>query len=371
MITVGITGQQGFVGYHLTQLLRTKKDDFEIIAFDDSYFSEESKLTSFVSQCDTIVHLAGVNRHPEPEFVYSENINISKKLINALNASKKAPHIIFSSSTQEEQDNPYGKAKKEAREMLSGWAKENNAKFTGLVIPNVFGPFGKPFYNSFIATFCHQLTHNEMPNIQVDSNVNLIYVGSLAQKISEYIYNPPVEKTIKIEPDSTIKVSEVLAKLLYFKETYVEKLIVPGFSNSLEINLFNTYRSFIEPTEWQHNLKPNTDNRGSLYEVIKMDTGGQVFYSTTKPGITRGNHYHLHKVERFCVIGGKASIKLRQVGTEKVYEFIIDGTQPAFVDMPVLYTHNITNIGNESLTTLFWSNEIFDPNNPDTYFEEV
>jgi UDP-2-acetamido-2,6-beta-L-arabino-hexul-4-ose reductase len=370
MKKVGITGQSGFVGYHLTQLLRQKADAYEIIPFEDGYYSDAKKLCEFAGQCEVIVHLAGVNRDPDPGQVYLKNIELTTRLLEAIGLSSAKPAIIFSSSSQETLDNPYGRAKKEARELLRKWAEKNNASFTGLVIPNVFGPFGKPFYNSFIATFCYKLTQGEEPVILNDSKVSLIYVGNLVKTIADFIQKPGSAEEI-VAADHALLVSEVAGLLKDYSQLYLEKHIIPGFENQFQLNLFNTLRSFIPAEKSCFELKPNTDPRGTLFEVVKMNTGGQIFYSTTKPGITRGNHYHTRKIERFCVIGGDAVIRLRRIGTAEVQEYHIKSDKPAFVDMPVLTTHNITNVGSEELLTLFWTNEIFNPEDPDTFFENV
>lgn len=369
-IKVGITGQAGFVGYHLTQLLRQDPEKYTLVPFADEYFSDTGILQAFVAQCDVVVHLAGINRDPDPQNVYQGNIRLTEKLIEVFNLVAATPALIFSSSTQESLDNPYGRAKKEARSMLIQWAKEHKTPFTGLVIPNVFGPFGKPFYNSFVATFCQLLTHGEEPSILQDSKVSLIYVGNLVKRIRDFIDQPGRTEEL-LEADHSLLVSEAAVLLRSYRDLYLEKFIIPGFANDFERDLFNTFRSFIPPEKACHELKPNTDPRGTLYEVVKMNTGGQIFYSITKPGVTRGNHYHTRKIERFCVIGGEAMIRLRRIGTDEVMEYPIQADRPAFVDMPVLTTHNITNTGKEDLITLFWTNEIFNPEDPDTYFESV
>ena len=179
MIRIGITGQSGFVGTYLYNTLGLQPDKFDRIPFEDAYFSIPGKLEEFVQQCDVIVHLAAMNRHNDPQVIYETNIGLVKQLIAACEATSSTPHILFSSSTQEERDNLYGKSKKEGRELLQDWANKNGSHFTGLVIPNVFGPFGNPYYNSVIATFCHQLTNNETPRIEVDGEIKLIYVGEL------------------------------------------------------------------------------------------------------------------------------------------------------------------------------------------------
>ncbi|MEG1405995.1 MAG: NAD-dependent epimerase/dehydratase family protein, partial [Alistipes sp.] len=175
MLKIGITGQAGFVGTHLFNKLGLTPEKYTRIPFEDAFFSDESRLRAFVRQCDVIVHLAAMNRNPDPQVIYDTNIQLVNQLIAAMEAEGVAPHVLFSSSTQEERDNEYGKSKREGREMLEQWALRRGASFTGMVVPNVYGPFGRPNYNSFIATFCHKLTHGEQPEVLQDSLVNLIY----------------------------------------------------------------------------------------------------------------------------------------------------------------------------------------------------
>lgn len=379
MIKVGITGQSGFVGTHLYNTLNLHKDLFQTIPFEDAYFSEEKKLTEFVAQCDVIVHLAAMNRHNEPEVLYQTNINLVKQLIAACEASNSTPHILFSSSTQEERDNLYGRSKKEGRELLEQWAGKIKAQFTGLIIPNVFGPFGNPFYNSVIATFCHQLTHNETPRIEVDGELKLIYVGELVKQIIEIIeevhskhHDDVVIQQIKLQHTTEVKVSRILQLLEDFKTKYFEKGEIPSLDTPFQRNLFNTFVCYIcHESFFPFKLKLNIDDRGLFVETVKLNSGGQVSFSTTVPGITRGNHFHTRKAERFAVIKGKATIELRRIGTDKILSFEMDGKQPSFVDMPIWYTHNITNIGDEELYIIFWISEHFDALDPDTFFEKV
>ena len=183
MLRIGITGQAGFIGTHLYNFFGLKKDEVERISFEDNFFEDTSKLQEFVRQCDVIIHLAALNRHNDPQIIYDTNISLVKKLLNALDTTGSRPNILFSSSTQEERDSMFGKSKREGRELLAGWAKENNAKFTGMIVPNVFGPFGNPYYNSVVATFSHQLTHNEVPKIEIDAQLKLIYIGELVELI--------------------------------------------------------------------------------------------------------------------------------------------------------------------------------------------
>ncbi|HUZ58016.1 MAG TPA: NAD-dependent epimerase/dehydratase family protein [Hanamia sp.] len=371
MIKIGITGQEGFIGTHLYNFLALNKE-VKLIDFSKSFFENQKLLQNFVKQCDVIVHLAAKNRHNDPLVIYDTNVLLVKQLIGAMEKEKVNPHILFSSSTQEEKDNPYGNSKKEGRKLLSKWAEKNEATFTGLIIPNVFGPFGNPYYNSVIATFSYQLTHNEIPKINIDGNLKLIYINELVEKIWNIIDKKISNPEYNIPFTNEIKVSEILKLLESYKQTYFNKNIFPSFQNQFEQNLFNTFRSYIEHKNYfPVHLKKNTDNRGSFVETVKALTGGQFSFSTSHPGITRGNHFHTRKMERFAVISGKAKIELRKIGTKEVLKFDLDGENPSFVDMPVWFTHNITNIGKEDLVTLFWINEFFDPNDPDTYFENV
>lgn len=375
MIKVGITGQSGFIGSHLYNTLSLYKEDFELVPFRDEFFNDDQQLDRFVASCDVVVHLAAVNRHADPAVIYNTNIQLVKNLIGALEHTGSRPHVLFSSSTQEDRDNPYGRSKKEGRNLLSNWAARHRGGFSGMIIPNVFGPFGQPYYNSVIATFSHQLNHDETPKIEMDAELKLIYVGELVQEFIYRISNHQDKQVITELPvDHTvvIKVTDVLKLLLLYKEEYLEKGIIPAFKNIFEINLFNTFRSYIDlcnrnPVKYvQH-----ADSRGTFVEIIRLNGGGQVSFSTTNPGITRGNHFHTRKIERFSVIKGKALIRMRRVGTAEVMDFHLSGAEPAYVDMPVWHAHNITNTGNDDLYTMFWINEFFNPDDPDTFFETV
>ncbi|MEP7144522.1 MAG: NAD-dependent epimerase/dehydratase family protein [Ferruginibacter sp.] len=371
MLKIGITGQAGFVGSHLYNFLNLQ-EGISLINFEKGFFNNQDQLRGFVKQCDVIIHLAAMNRHNDPEVIYKTNTGLVQQLVDALESEAAAPHIIFSSSTQEERDNLYGRSKKEGRELFEKWALKNKGVFTGLVIPNVFGPFGNPYYNSVIATFSHRLTHNETPEIEVDGTLNLIYVAELVEVIWKKIKEKTNAAACIVPHTTTIKVTEILAQLQRFKAAYFEKAIFPALNSQFELNLFNTFRSYIDHQAFfPFFLTKNTDERGSFVETVKLEIGGQVSFSTTKPGVTRGNHFHTRKIERFAVIKGKARIELRKIGDSKVLSFDLDGDKPSFVDMPVWYTHNITNTGDEELYTIFWINEFFNPADPDTFFVPV
>ena len=397
-IRIGITGQAGFIGTHLYNTLSLNKDKYQCIPFNDEYFLMEETLDAFVRQCDVIVHLAAMNRHNDPNILYQTNIELVQKLIASMERTQCKPYVIMSSSLQEERDNLYGRSKREGRELFNQWADRNDAAFTGLIIPNVFGPFGVPFYNSVISTFSHQVVIGEEPRIEVDACLKLIYVGDLVQRViglingytdltdvtdrhgfikdnnfitEKIVKFNKVDRLIHVEHQAQYKVTELLEKLKGFRELYQIHGIFPDLKGRFELCLFNTFRSYIPKEHFPVKYKKNTDPRGVYVEAMKFCSGGQAAFSTTVPGITRGNHFHIRKVERFAVIQGKASIKLRKYGSDEVIEYIVDGSEPGYVDMPIWYTHNITNIGDGELLTMFWINEFYDPADPDTYFEEV
>jgi UDP-2-acetamido-2,6-beta-L-arabino-hexul-4-ose reductase len=358
---------------HSAARLRINAARYQLVPFEKAWFDEQDSLDNWVKSCDAIVHLAGMNRHPDAQVIYQTNIELAEKLVAALKRTGAKPHILFSSSTQEAQDNLYGQSKLIARTLLQSWAQGYGALFTGLLIPNVFGPFGKPFYNSGIATFCYQLTHGQEPQILKDASLKLIYVDDLVSEILSCIDTEKGPTVYTVPHGYEAKVSDVLTILLEFKENYLLKGEIPNLQDPFRLRLFNTFRSYIDLDDYfPRHYTQHTDNRGCFVELIRLHDHGQVSFSTTHPNITRGNHFHTRKVERFAVIQGKARISMRKFGTSAIHHFDIDATlQPAYVDMPVWYTHNITNTGTESLVTVFWINEFFNPSDADTYLETV
>ena len=379
MIKIGITGQTGFVGTHLFDTIGLYQDKFIRIPFQDELFRNDTQLQNFVNQCDVIVHLAAMNRHNDPEVIYNTNIGLVNQLITACESTQSTPHILFSSSTQEDRDNFYGRSKKEGRKLLEQWADINKGQFTGLIIPNVYGPFGHPYYNSVVATFCHQITHNEQPRIEVDGTLKLIYVGELVSQILEIVEqffsdqkNNVVINEVLLQHTAEIKVSALLKLIQGYKDNYFERGEIPDLSNPFHKNIWNTFLCYLDhQLFYPFYLNLHTDNRGSFVETVKLKSGGQISFSTTVPGITRGNHFHTRKSERFAVIKGQAKIEIRRIGTDLKHSFLLNGDRPSFVDMPIWFTHNITNIGDDDLYTIFWINEEYDSSDPDTYFEEV
>ncbi len=367
---IAVTGFDGFLGYHLRLFLKKncRYDNVVPIGRDD--FRSVDVLSEKLARCNIVVHFAGMNRGDENE-VYKTNVDLARRLRDALNRIDHRPHVLFASSTHESRPTAFGKSKVEARQLLAQWCREHGAQFSGLIIPNVFGPFAKPFYNSVVATFCHQLTHGESPQIDNDSELPLIYVENLMHGIEDLFHKEQSAEAIWVQPEATATVSRLHAILSGFRNAYFVNGILPKWCDSFEQRLLTTLLAYAEHDQLRRFPQLREDERGALAEVIKSESGGQVFYSVTKPGVTRGNHYHTRKLERFCVIGGKARIRLRKIFSDAVTEFTVDGNKPAYVDMPVYHTHNITNIGEGSLLTVFWTNELFNPDDPDTYGEEV
>ena len=369
---IGITGQNGFIGYHISQTLKYKFDKYVVMPFQRSFFKDSELLNSFASSCDVIIHLAGVNRADSDKEVYTSNIQINTALKNTLINTKFKGHLIFASSSQEDSASLYGKAKKDSRIFLEQTIEELGGKFRGLIIPNVFGAFCKPNYNSFVATFCDKILNEEVPEIVKDTSIPLIYIGNLVEQIIDIIQFQNELKLKRIESDIEVKVSVVLILLNYFKDSYLKSNTIPAFNNSFELQLFNTFRSYIDLNKtYPIALNKHIDERGFFSEIIKTDSGGQFSYSKTLSNITRGNHFHTRKIERFVVIQGDAKISLRKIGSKKVYDFLLDGEKPSYVDIPIWFTHNITNIGDDPLITSFWINEPYNPRDTDTFFENV
>lgn len=372
MIKIGITGQEGFIGKHLYNTIKLFPEEFRIIEFNKDFFENSEKLNGFVKKCDVIVQLAAMNRHNDLQLIYNTNIALVQKLINSLIETESRPHLIFSSSIQEEKDNLYGKSKKDGRALMIEWAKNSGSKFTGMIIPNVFGPFGKPNYNSVIATFCHKLANNKNPSIELDGEMKLIYIGELVVEFLKEIRKSKSNEKVLVSHTSESKVSELLSLLKNYKLQYQDNGEIPKINNTFELNLFNTFRSYMDiKLYFPVKLTQHKDSRGSFVELIRLGVGGQVSFSTTVKDITRGNHFHTRKIERFTVLKGKALIQLRRIGTSEILNFYLDGDDPSYVDMPVWYTHNIKNIGEETLYTNFWINESYKPEDSDTYFEKV
>lgn len=368
MPRIGITGASGFVGWHLRVFLHSLQDPaMQSLPAGRETFASPAALRQFVRQADVIVHLAGMNRGAEGA-IEQTNAALTDSLIEACEAEAVSPHVIFANSTHADRDTAYGRSKRRSAEKLSVWARARGAKFTNAIIPGVFGERGRPRYNSVVSTFCYQVANGQEPQIIEDRKVDLIHAQDLAEKLLAIAQSGEVGE-IRITGHSTT-VSELLIKLRALAGHY-RSHVFPSLADAFDLALFNTYRSYLFPEHYPVALSVRTDDRGRLFEGVKTVHGGQCFVSTTHPGVTRGNHYHRRKVERFLVIAGTAKIRIRPLLLAATAEFDVTGEKPAYVDIPTLHTHDITNVGSGELVTLFWANEVFDPSRPDTYPEPL
>jgi len=240
MIRVGITGQAGFIGSHLANYFRIQ-EDIELVPFCRDYFENAAALGNFVAKCDVIIHLAAMSRHPDGNFLYNNNINLDKKLIAALNKQNSQAHIIYASTTHEMREGDYYASKRDGQKLFKAWGGE----FTAMVMPNTFGPYGKPYFNSVVSTFCHKVACDEQAEIMIDAPVELIYINNLCHEFHKVIKGEIKQSSYSPLPTATRNVSEILNLLLNFRKLYVEQGIIPKFKDNFEINLFNTFQSYL------------------------------------------------------------------------------------------------------------------------------
>jgi UDP-2-acetamido-2,6-beta-L-arabino-hexul-4-ose reductase len=365
-----VTGANGFIGKNLIAELRNKGylDVLEI-----NRQSEPSLLEKFTKDCDFVFHLAGVNR-PDDESEFMEgNFEFTSKLLQLLKKQNNQSPVVFTSSIQAEQDNPYGTSKKGAENLLFTYGKDSGVKVLVYRLTNIFGKWCKPNYNSAIATFCHNIARDkEIQIYNTDATITLSYIDDV---LVEFLKALDGKESVDgqfccIPVTHKITVGELANKLYSFKKNR-DTLIMPSLESALDKALYGTYLSYLEEDNFSYKLKKNEDNRGWLAEFMKSKSMGQIFVSKTKPGITRGKHWHHTKVEKFLVIQGEAIIKFRRIDTDDVLEYIVNGETPEVVDIPVGYTHSITNTGEDELITVFWASETLNPDKPDTYYLEV
>jgi len=370
-LKITITGQGGFIGSHLKNNLEFIQNEFSVNEFNSEIINNQFELDKLVSNSDIIVHLAGINRSSDPEEVFNINYNISKLIKDSIERVNFSGKLIFASSIQEDYGNQYGNAKKESRELFIESSNRCKYDFCGLIIPNVFGPFCKPNYNSFISTFSHNLIHGIKTSIDKKSKVDLIYIDNLIDVIiSEFRTKSNPKKIIK--SDISTYVNEVYDELNMFYNNYVLDGIIPELNTEFSVNLFNTFRSFLYNNDFFPVYYPvNEDERGRFSELIRSNSKGQFSFSTTNKKFVRGNHFHTKKIERFSVIQGKAQIELRVIGKKEKIKYVLNGSKPAYVDIPIWHIHNIKNLGEETLITTFWTNEFYDEKKPDTYYQKV
>jgi UDP-2-acetamido-2,6-beta-L-arabino-hexul-4-ose reductase len=375
MALIGVTGHRGFVGQHLVDaILRTEGLTLRGIDTLESDLSEAGpELEDFVQGIDVLVHLAGANRPESPEGFAKGNIDTTRNLLDAMAATGSNPLVIFASSIQAERDNPYGRSKLAAEELLVERAAAQGFPLAILRITNVFGAGCRPFYNSVVATFCHLVATGGEPEVHHDAELNLIPVNDVVTRIldlarSTFSADSVLRQTLV--SDDAISVSALRDKLLSYRDQRSAGQI-PDFRCRFDRELYATLVSYFDVDQWQIVLALHTDERGSLVEAFRFQSQGQVFFSTSKPGVTRGNHYHTRKTERFLVVEGEAILRLRKRLSRDIIEYPLSGPAPRIVEIPVGYVHNISNTGEGQLVLLVWANELFDPQDADTYFEPV
>ncbi|NLW13523.1 MAG: SDR family oxidoreductase [Trueperella sp.] len=361
-----VTGSKGFIGRNLTVRLQ-EQGKYEILEIDRENSWES--VVQALATADYVVHLAGINRPKTEDEFGAGNVGFTQRLCAELERQGRSLPILFSSSIQAILDNPYGRSKREAEEVIANYAQRTGAPAIIYRLPNVFGKWCRPNYNSVVATFCYNIAR-DLPITISDPNreLELAYIDDvvrafladmdLSERTGVYYREVPVtHKTTLAKLADTIR---------SFKESR-RTLLVPDHADPFTHKLYATYLSYLDSEDFAYDLEQRIDARGALAEFIKSKHVGQIFVSRTKPGITRGNHYHHTKNEKFLVLSGEAIVRFRRIDDESVIEYSVRGEDFRVIDIPPGYTHSIQNVGDTELVTLFWANEIFDPENPDTY----
>jgi UDP-2-acetamido-2,6-beta-L-arabino-hexul-4-ose reductase len=365
-----ITGARGFIGKNLIATLHNL-NTYEVLAYDVD--SDQDLLGVYCQECDVVVHLAGVNRPVDVNEYMSGNFGFTSVLLSTLQQADNHCPIIVTSSIQAALENPYGQSKKAGEELLMAYGKEHGSKIIIYRLPNVFGKWCRPNYNSVIATFCYNITRN-LPITVNDPKVELqlVYIDDLVESLIGAMHGEyQMIDDFGVVPVTHQLTLGALAQTLNQFNLARQTNELTDLSDPLMKKLYSTYLSYLPPDQFAYPLKMNTDQRGSFTEFLKMNGYGQVSVNVTKPGITKGNHWHHTKVEKFMVVSGLAKIRFRQPDNDQIIEYLVDGSQLMVVDIPVGYTHNIENVGTTDLVTIMWANEAFDPKRPDTYFLEV
>jgi len=376
-----VTGAKGFVGKNLVSTLNNIKEgkdktrpistDIEIYEYDID--TPKEKLDEYCKAADFVFHLAGVNRPKDEKEFMEGNFGFTSTLLSKLKEHKNKAPVLITSSIQAALDNPYGKSKKAGEDLIFSYGKESGAEVFVYRLPNVFGKWCRPNYNSAVATFCHNIA-NGLPITVNDRNhvMNLVYVDDVvdefintlsgkANKDGDFCYVSIVHE---------IKLGEIADMLYSFKKSR-EDFSVPDQKEGFSKKLYATYLSYLPENEFSYPLKMNIDERGSFTEILKTDEYGQVSVNISKPGITKGNHWHHTKNEKFLVVSGEGVIRFRRIDDDKVIEYFVSDKKLEVVDIPTGYTHNIENLGDKDMVTIMWANEKFDSEKPDTYFLKV
>ncbi|GAB2517524.1 NAD-dependent epimerase/dehydratase family protein [Microbacterium petrolearium] len=364
MSRFAVTGARGFLGWHLRSALQEKGVSTDMVPMGEAF--DLAAATHAVDGAARVIHLAGVNRAAEEE-IASGNLGFAEQLAAALRAaSTPPPVVVYANSTQAGNGSVYGEAKAEAATILAAAAHDVGAEFVDVRLPNLFGEHGRPFYNAVTATFSHLIAAGESPVVENDKELTLLHAQNAADVLAGFAPLESLAVRARVET-----VSGLLGRLKGYDAVY-RRGEIPDVADAFDRDLFNTYRSYTFPARAPLPLTRHADARGSFFEIIRSHGGpGQSSFSTTVPGVTRGDHFHRRKIERFTVLQGRARISLRRLYSEEIFSFEVSGDAPGAIDMPTMWAHNITNIGDDVLYTSFWTNDIFDPENPDTIAEVV
>lgn len=361
---IAITGADGFLGKHCRIYCKIK--NIKNVVFINKKNHKKTEIINKLKICKVFIHLAGINRIKNGKII-KKNLDILNYYLDILEHNKNLEKIIFTSSVHKIKNNDYGKSKLQSEEILKNFCYSKKTSLRIITLSNIFGEFCKPNYNSVTATFCNNLIINKKIKIKKNNKINLVYVKDAVENIFS---NLKKNKSISKDKYTLISVKNLQDKLYKFKEDYFNN-IIPKFKNNFEVNLFNTFRSYAFPKKIVLKSKVRSDNRGSLWEIIKSKKSSHLFISTTNKGKIRGNHFHTKKIERFIILHGSAVIKFRHILDKKIYKFTINSKQKCSIDIPTYCTHSLTNKLNEKLITLFYTNEIYDPKKTDTYYEKV
>lgn len=365
-----VTGARGFLGKNfIAELLN--QNYINICEYDID--TEPSLLDIYCKEADFVFHLAGVNRPKEQSEFMEGNFGFTSTLLDTLKKHNNKCPVMISSSVQAALDNPYGQSKKAGESLLFDYGKETGAKVLVYRFPNVFGKWCRPNYNSAVATFCHNIA-NGLP-IQVnDPNVvmNLVYIDDVTEELINALQGKENKsgEFCRVPVVHSITLGEIADMIFSFKNSREERTI-PDMSNGITKKLYSTYLSYLPKDEFSYALKMNVDNRGSFTEFIRTPDRGQVSVNISKPGITKGNHWHHTKNEKFLVVSGRGVIRFRRIDSDEVIEYFVSSEKMEVVDIPTGYTHNIENLGETDMVTIMWANESFSPERPDTYYLNV
>lgn len=360
-----VTGANGFVGKNLLVKLSEQEIEFDTFTRKDSIVSLEAKLCA----CDFVVHLAGVNRPENQQEFAAGNTELTQTICGIFKRNSLSIPVIYTSSIQAELDNAYGVSKLNAEKALEQLSESNGNSILNYRLPNVFGKWCKPNYNSAVATFCFN-TINDLPITinEPSSVINLVYIDDVVNEFVSVIKSFQTSKpkrTPIVSPVYQITVGELVDQLQLFKESK-SKNIVERVGSGLTRALYSTYISYYKPSEFTYPLVKHEDPRGVFVEMLKTKDSGQFSYFTAYPGITRGGHYHHSKNEKFLVIKGRAKFCFRHIYTDEYYELETNGSVPEVVETVPGWSHDVTNIGDDELVVMLWANEIFNPDLPDT-----